>query len=405
MSDNDTNDESTRRDYLKYGGAVVGGGLLAGCAGQSDSGSTSTSTETATNSTASTETETKATSEGESSSVTMSPVGKVEFDSAPQSAVAFDDQWADILVALGREDSLEGLGRPESFYQGYYDQLPGVSLDTDSLTPLFANESSYDKELLYELSPDVFHMDPLRAVQTNDNFDREDVDEVVENVAPWFANRFSVYHNYDGDEPYEYYSVFELTQKFAEVYKETDRSAALREIYETMLADIESRLPPEEERPSVAVTFYSDGTFYAQPPLNNPGIGRAQYRIFGAKDAYEEYPDQQSFGGSHAMELMLEIDPDVIIQTLSLTPPHLIDPVRNGEVTGASDLTAVQEGRVYNGTTPFQGPIFTLFQTEAVARQLYPDEFGEFQGFDEPVPGNERLFDRQRVADIINGDS
>lgn len=381
----------TRRDYVRYGGAVIGGGLLAGCTDTLSSSGDEPTNESSTEA-------------SESYTVELSPVGEVTFDSVPRSAVAFDDQWADILVALGRGDVLEGLGRPESFYHGYYDQLSGVSLDTDSLTPLFANESSYDKELLYELSPDVFHMDPLRAVQTNDNFDREDVDEVIDNVAPWFANRFSVYHDYDGDEPYEYYSVFELTRKFAEVYREADRSTALRETYEAMLADVESRLPPEEERPTVAVTFYSDGTFYAQPPLNNPGIGRAQYRPFGAKDAYDGYPDQQSFGGSHGMELMLEIDPDVIINTLSLTPPHPIDPVRNGEVTGANDLTAVQEGRVYNGTTPFQGPIFTLFQTEAVARQLYPDEFGQFRGFDEPVPEDQQLFDRGRVADIVNGE-
>jgi iron complex transport system substrate-binding protein len=38
--DSDGHDAPTRRDYVKYGGAVVGGGLLAGCAGQSDSGST-----------------------------------------------------------------------------------------------------------------------------------------------------------------------------------------------------------------------------------------------------------------------------------------------------------------------------------------------------------------------------
>lgn len=381
----------TRREYLTGGGTVVGVGLLAGCSetlpGSGDEPMDEGSTE-----------------ERESYTVELSPVSEVEFGSVPQSAVAFDDQWADILVALGRGDVLEGLGRPESFYHGYYDQLPGVSLDTDSLTPLFANESSYDKELLYELSPDVFHMDPIRAVQTNDNFDHEDVDEVIDNVAPWFANRFSVYHDYDGDESYEYYSVFELTRKFAEMYQETDRSAALREIYETTLTEIQSRLPPEEERPTVAVTFYGDETFYAQPPLNAPGIGRAQYRPFGAKDAYDGYPEQQSFGENHGVELMLEIDPDVIINTLSLTPPHPLDPVRDGEVTGANNLTAVREGRVYDGTTPFQGPIFTLFQTEAVARQLYPDEFGQFDGFDEPVPEDDQLFDRQEVADIINGE-
>ena len=55
MSDDDTDTTGapTRRDYVKYGGAVVGGALVAGCTGdQSDQGTstetTTTDTETAT---------------------------------------------------------------------------------------------------------------------------------------------------------------------------------------------------------------------------------------------------------------------------------------------------------------------------------------------------------------------
>jgi iron complex transport system substrate-binding protein len=39
-----------------------------------------------------------------------------------------------------------------------------------------------------------------------------------------------------------------------------------------------------------------------------------------------------------------------------------------------------------------------LFLTERAAKQMYPDVFGE-------VTSDEQLFDRQRVADVINGDS
>ena len=66
MSDNDTNttEAPTRRDTIKYGGAVVGGGLLAGCAGQSDS----------------------QTNAGEESySVTMKPHGATTFSEVPES--------------------------------------------------------------------------------------------------------------------------------------------------------------------------------------------------------------------------------------------------------------------------------------------------------------------------------
>jgi hypothetical protein len=63
----------------------------------------------------------------------------------------------------------------------------------------------------------------------------------------------------------------------------------------------------------------------------------------------------------------------------------------------------VKNDRFYPGGTAFQGPIFNLFQIEIAAKQIYPDEFGEFNGVGE-TPEDERLFDRQRVADIVNGD-
>jgi hypothetical protein len=50
-----------------------------------------------------------------------------------------------------------------------------------------------------------------------------------------------------------------------------------------------------------------------------------------------------------------------------------------------------------------------LFQLEMTAKQLYPEQFGEWPGYvdgeDYPdVPAEEQLFDRQRVSDAINGD-
>ncbi|MDQ2074661.1 hypothetical protein RBH20_19210 [Haloarcula sp. H-GB4] len=68
-----------------------------------------------------------------------------------------------------------------------------------------------------------------------------------------------------------------------------------------------------------------------------------------------------------------------------------------------SQLTAVDEDRLYRGGTEYQGPIINLFQTEAAAKQLYPDQFGAWNGLGEPLPEAERLFDYQRVADAING--
>ena len=48
-----------------------------------------------------------------------------------------------------------------------------------------------------------------------------------------------------------------------------------------------------------------------------------------------------------------------------------------------------------------QGPILSLFQTELLATQQYPEQFGEFPGFGERP--DEPLFDRRRVAEAITG--
>jgi len=49
----------------------------------------------------------------------------------------------------------------------------------------------------------------------------------------------------------------------------------------------------------------------------------------------------------------------------------------------------------------------SLFIHEAVAKQMYPEKFGEFtfetRNSLADIPEEEQMFDRQRVADIING--
>lgn len=60
----------------------------------------------------------------------------------------------------------------------------------------------------------------------------------------------------------------------------------------------------------------------------------------------------------------------------------------------ASQLSAVQNDRVLYGGLTYQGPIIHLFQLERAAHGLFPDEFD----------ADESLFDRDRVAAIVNGD-
>lgn len=68
----------------------------------------------------------------------------------------------------------------------------------------------------------------------------------------------------------------------------------------------------------------------------------------------------------------------------------------------ASEVTAVQEGQILPGNIIEAGPVTNLFNTEDIAKQLYPEEFGAFHAGE--YGESEQLFDRQRLADIINGD-
>jgi len=102
----------TRRQRLKYGGAVAGGGLLAGCTG--DDGSESTTAASATTAETETTAGDETTTERSSYSVTMEPVGRVEFETPPERWLAFTGEYADMGVALGQADGLAAVGVPSA---------------------------------------------------------------------------------------------------------------------------------------------------------------------------------------------------------------------------------------------------------------------------------------------------
>src|SRR6056297_767868 len=118
MSDDDLAHEApTRREYVKYGGAFIGGGLLAGCTGQSDTGGTPTAASTDTAAVTETGTQT----EQGSYTVEMFPVGEVEFESVPESVTTYSMAWADMVVSLGQAEKLQTdrLSGPTLFYDRF----------------------------------------------------------------------------------------------------------------------------------------------------------------------------------------------------------------------------------------------------------------------------------------------
>jgi len=390
MADNGTSGSTpTRRECIKYGSALAAGGLLAGCSGGSS------------------EQTTEATEDG-SYTASISPMGDVAFDSPPETVFTRLTHHADMAFALGRGDSITAMHAPE-YYDGLWNQfvprLPGVSLDWTGIY------SSWEpsKEKLYELDSDVHLADPAWLTK-QDAWAPEDIEEIGENVSPWFGNSLSDRHQEPPEpyaEGYQYYTLWEQFELVAEMFQEQERYEALATVHDDLLATIDAGLPPESERPTAVMIASLDmETIYAYT-LSNPGFLTAHTRPLGPRDAFEGSVESGSIVDN---ETLLEADPDVILFLGGFEPGTDLSKRRelfeSDSVT--AEITAVQEDRVYPQGARYQGPILNLFQLEMTAKQLYPEAFGEWPSYEAglypEIPEDEQLFDRQRVADIINGD-
>jgi len=412
MSRDDAAHEApTRRDYVKYGGAVVGGGLLAGCTG--DNSGDSPEMDTSTNEPTSKETDTP---EDESYSVTMSPAGEVTFKEIPEDVFTILPHHADMALALGRGDDINALHAPEyyqSLWRKFTHHLDGVTVDWEGLYSSWEPE----KEQLYELDSDVHLADPAK-VHSAEGWDRDDVSEIADKVAPWFGNTLSGTHNTppEGWDDYEYYTLWEIFERVARVFQAEERYEALATIRDSLVDRIEADRLPEGDRPDAALVLFStsDNKMWGYK-LNHPGYYAAHTRPMGVEDALADAVgdgygnDGRNVALDH--ELLLEADPDVLLVFGPLSEYHDIGAIRADleDHDVASQLTAVQDERVYTQGVRRQGPLANLFQLEMTAKQLYPDAFGAWPGYEdgEPypdIPTDEQLFDRQRLADIVNGD-
>ncbi|WP_256298195.1 ABC transporter substrate-binding protein [Haloarchaeobius salinus] len=389
----------TRRKYLTYGGTLAGSALLAGCLGGSGDGSADP-TERPTDEATTTDDGTTTTDGTDPYTVSMAPVGEVEFESVPENWVAYDGGYADMAVALGQADGLTGVGNAGRYYTYVYDELPGVEVSRGTVE---ANPEVRTKEQFYALDADVHLYDPQMLVNWFD-WGEADVEEITENVAPFFANL--IFRRSDEWHDYRYYTLYEAFEKMAQPFQETERYEAFAEFHDEFVASLQTRLPPAEERPSVFLTY--EGT--TEPETFSPyrlvdnGTSKKQWRDLGVTDALAG-TDIENLSTSNRNELdyenLLEIDPDVMLVRghERKSPSEFRDTVlayMEDHPVGR-ELTAVQNGRVYRGGFLYQGPIQNLFLTERAAQQLYPDEFGD-------VTGDEELFDRQRVADIVTGE-
>ncbi|SEQ95324.1 ABC transporter substrate-binding protein [Natrinema salaciae] len=378
----------SRRAFVATG-VTAGSAALAGCISGTEPGSESG---------------------GDSYTVSMAPMGEVEFDGVPERAFVTFTQYADMAVALGHGDAVQTLFAPEmsgTTMTKFYDRLEGVEFDWEGLeNPL---EGGVTKEQLYGAESDVHFLDPSYVLTTQDDWDDDDVEEIADAVAPWIGSYHSGVHSEPADvyaDSYEYYTLWELFETVAAVFQERDRYEALAAVYDETRTRIESALPPEDDRPTVARVTLGDGVFYAYH-LNTPGFWQAETRPLGAHDALADV-EWEGDWGQVDYETMLEADPDVILHLWGITPNYAIENVRDRLESHAAgrELTAVGNDQVLASGMRYQGPIMNLFQLEMTAKQLYPEQFGEWPGYESgdsypTIPDDEQLFDRQRVAAIV----
>ncbi|WP_256298185.1 ABC transporter substrate-binding protein [Haloarchaeobius salinus] len=399
MSD-DSHHDSTRRRFLQTSAGFTTVSLLAGCLGGVGTGDgtptddpTSTApTETTDDSTTDSTTEA---SSGETGpySVSIEPVGSVEFESVPETWVANNGSWADMGVALGLEPP-KALWLTGRYHTQYYDGIDGVSVDKSDMVSLY--QSGVSKELFYSLDADVHVMDPNFLMNRFSGWNEEDVAEIEENVAPLFGNCIYAQH-YPWHADYRYYSLYEGFEKLAQVFQRTDRYEAFEAVHDEFQSNLAPHVPTQGERPAVAVLWgvgEEPEQFY--PYIIGEGTGFKHLRDLRVRDALAS-TDIQDFHGSRAaidIETLFQVDPEVLMlrgyEAMSESEFRSTVVASLEDHPTASALTAVQNGDVYRAGGLYQGPITNMVLTERTAGQLY--------GVDE------ELFDRGRVAEIVAGE-
>jgi ABC-type Fe3+-hydroxamate transport system substrate-binding protein len=409
---------STRRDVIKYGGSIAGAGLLAGClgggSGNSDSGDDSDSGDGAGSGGGSDDTDGSV----DPYSVEMAPVGEVTLDAVPEDVMVYSLLYADMAVAFGHGDAVNSLGFDAdaggNTLDAYYAELDGVEFDREGIRQLNTGSGggiSVDRELLYELDSDLHLADPCLFVSF-DGWDQGDVAEIRDNVAPWFGNVYSRQKSKPPEpccDGYEYYGLWEITERVAGVFREPERFEALAAVHDDLIETVQADLPPAENRPTVGTLLYMDGTYYPSR-IDDPGFATAHVRPFGVADAFDA--DDVTYETAYDHEQLLKVDPDVILHQYGVESYYDVAAVREelADHPVAGELSAIENDRFYSSGNPVQGPIMNLFQIEMTAKQLFPERFGEWPAYElgdgyPEIPAEERLFDRDRVARIVTGET
>ncbi|MEY7848865.1 ABC transporter substrate-binding protein [Natrarchaeobius sp. A-rgal3] len=392
-----------RRRVLTSSATLVAAGV-AGCLGDDDSRGEDDSSETSETAETSSESGGNGAESGEIEpyEVCIEPAGCHTFEEVPETFFTIPGAAEDMAMSLGIQADAHAY--PERKPYKFYDQLPGVEHDPDEIFQYGEGESArnYDKEIFYEVDPDVVLADP-RMLQFYSNWTAEDMAEIEQAVAPILGSY--IRNDYEGEDPY--YTLYELFERIAEIFQRQARYEAWVDLHDEFMGEIESNLP-DGEGPTVAVSWrgiHAESGDFFPAPIHRKRNDARSFHDLGMRDAFAESGLEPE--GTVGYETLLDLDPDYIAAfTLSSMTgeewqSQVVEPLEDNP--SGSHLSAVQNGNVVRSSGQFMGPITHLFSTEALAKQVYPDRFGEWPGDSVDIPADERLFDRQRVADIVNG--
>ncbi|ELZ71408.1 iron ABC transporter substrate-binding protein [Haloferax sp. ATCC BAA-644] len=427
-----------RRRQILAGSAGLFASALAGCTagGSADSESTAAAeseTEAATESTTTEQT----TENAGQYTVEIEPNDPYTFEAVPETYGVASGPFLDMGMALGIHPSATtGLERaPLKFYD-----LLGLEFDESRLTKLASGaESGFDKENFYAADADVWLI-ARATLGRYVSWDASDYEEVESQTGPFLGttlrfaptaavsnepNPYTLYEAFEkvagpflgttlrfaptaavSNEPNPY-TLYEAFEKVATVFQRQQQFQAWQSFHDDLMSTIEAGLPPEDERPTVAAIWRGvspDSGQFRVAPLHRLGNNTKSYFRVGMKDAFEgRYPE-----GPIGYEELINVDPDYIGAVGALTSSTheefvdtVVEPFENNE--SGQRLTAVQEGNLIRSAGQYMGPIVDMFSTEAVAKMVYPDQFGEWPGAVGDVPEDEQLFDRERLVDIVNG--
>ncbi|AGB33426.1 Fe3+-hydroxamate ABC transporter periplasmic protein [Natrinema pellirubrum DSM 15624] len=361
----------TRRNVLRTSGTIAGVSALAGCIsgdGPDDEGDVDPYT------------------------VSMPPVGDVEFESVPETWAAGTADWADMGIALGQEPPV-GLYIAGRLHSGYYDDIPDVSVGPDDIDTLWDDEFGPEKFIGLAEDVDALVMDPNFLTGRAD-WSGDAIERIESTGTPFFGNSITS-RGYSWHEDYDYLTMYEAFEKLAEVFQEQERYDEFETLHDEFQSELEN-VVPSSDRPEVAVLYpqIADDSFL--PYTIDESTSYKHLRDLGVEDALAN-SDVQNFHntrGSIDYETLLEVNPEYILlrteQYLSEEEfqQNYIEPIQSHDA--GQKLTAVQNDNVYKTVPFYQGPIINLVAAQRLAEQLYDVD--------------EQLYDPQEVSDIVNGD-